>query len=138
MRYSKLFIFNTLFFCLLTSQKADSKERQEQNEDFITFLSDFSSLQEFQLKRLADNFIECEITTNGDSSCATVVKKNWKFVKLVQGNTISHIYDNFNLKTNDTNERVFAIERVEGGSATFYYFERKRGQWFLIKRVIYL
>ena len=130
-----LIILLLVIFCFQSCGQEVQKKTDK--EDFITFLSDFSSMSDFQKKRISNKFIECEITTEGDSTCKLIKIKSWNHIKLVT-NYVNRIYDDFNLNTNDTDERVFSIERIEGGSSTYYYFQRKKGQWFLVKRVVYL
>ena len=125
------------FTCFSLSSCSEAKKKIP-SEDFIIFLSDFSSIPDFQKKRLSADLIECEINTDGDSICEKSERQSWKYINLEIGGSVKRIYDNFQLKTDDTDERVFSIERIEGGSSTYYFFRRYKGQWFLIKRVIYL
>lgn len=124
-------------FCLHSCAQT-SNQNQIDNEDFKSFLSDFSSNEEFQKKRTSRQFVECEISIEGDSTCKTIIKGLPSQVRLLKDNRLQQIYQNFNLTVEDTNERVFAIEQVEGGSGAYYYFRRHQGKWFLVKRVVYL
>lgn len=132
-------LLSIMFIMLLYPSCAQTNQNKaDRKEDFDIFLFDFSNSPDFQKKRISNIFIECEISVEGDSSCKQLDIKNWSFVKLIKTNYLNHIYDNFNLNTNDTDERVFSIERIEGGSSVYYYFKRQSGQWYLVKRVIYL
>jgi hypothetical protein len=138
----------SLFFCtsfVFISCSQVNKTSTEFNknvtykEDFNLFLSNFSSDTIYQKERITKNFLECEVTIEGDSTCYKESISKWIPVKLIENDVLSKVYNNFLLHFEDTDERVFSFEKIESGAATYYYFRReKSGKWFLVKRVVYL
>jgi hypothetical protein len=118
--------------------KGDTVLRSISKEDFLIFLSNFSSDTVYQKERLSTSFLECEVTIDGDSSCYNEKVSAWMHVKLIEEDKIYRIYNNYSKYFEDSDERLFSVEKIESGAATYYYFRRKKnGKWFLEKRVIY-
>jgi len=121
----------------VSSIKSNSKFNKD-NEDFNIFLEDFSSSKEYQVSRIADTAMEYTYSDSDSSTVEKIDKHKWSFVELIHNSTLCQIYNNFDLKIDDTDERVFSIGLIESGAATRYYFSRINTKWYLVKRVIYL
>lgn len=114
------------------------KIAKSEKEDFDIFLSDFSQAEEFQKQRITPNAIDCIVTIDGDSTVEKIDKEKWKLIELIHDGQIIHVYNNFNMQIEDTEERVFSVGKIESGAQTNYYFRRVNNEWMLVKRVIYL
>jgi hypothetical protein len=109
-----------------------------QNEVFEKFLYKFANDSIFQLSRV--EFPLKYFFTNNDTfedDSTFIMKKDYKFDRLQYSNldctdAYSLIYDNFDCKFGDTNERVFRWVGFTDMDMR-YYFKRKQGKWYLIK-----
>ena len=107
-------------------------------EDFFSFLRDFSISPEFQKQRIKFPLKDYYLNSEHTIVFKNITVDKWRTVALLDTshntNTISVIYDNFERKFRDSNERVYAIQGIETDIANFYYFKNMSGKWFLIKR----
>ena len=94
-------------------------------------------LSDFQLSRIL--FPLQQICLNEDFTRVDTVyltKEKWviqNFNYEPNKESFGQIYDNFEHKLKDTDERVFAWHGIGNGIKIFYYFKRIKGLWYLIK-----
>ena len=127
----------TTLLLVLCSEKAESSadsvfvnsETTTHVEDFYIFLENFSSIEDFQLSRISFPLPDCIYPGNEKSDCQTISKDQWEMVELIDTSNgtaiINNIYDNFDLRTKDSGERVVAFEAIETNVCTYYFFKRK-------------
>ncbi len=130
------FVFDVFVTCCGTCQTLSAKANVA-NENFIEFLQRFSWDNKFQLDRTKFPLQSVSLDESLAGTVTTYVKKSdWKLVSFFQRDQPSYgqIYDNFNNKMRDTNERVFAWHGLGNGIQRFYYFKRIDGRWYLIKQ----
>jgi hypothetical protein len=127
------FIRNILFVVALIGQQACA-----QPENFDNFLKKFANDSTFQISRvqfpLQYKYLNRE-NFNVDSS--NLLLKDYKITRLYNvllncAEAYPMIYDNFDCKLRETNERVFRWKGFTGMDER-YYFKRISGKWFLIK-----
>jgi hypothetical protein len=136
----------TLLFCFLISAKLchptlspslDLKQNQDKREDFFQFLESFSKNDDFQLSRI--NFPLLFVSwddsfTKLDTNY--IQTKDWEFRYFYfapNNESYGQVYDNFDHKLRDTDERVFAWHGIGNGIKKYLYFKRINGLWYLIK-----
>lgn len=119
------------------SQPFDFKQNQKSNEDFFKFLESFSLDEKFQLTRIKFPLLFIywnESLTELDTSY--VQSDEWEFRHFYftsSSDSYGQVYDNFDHKLQDTDERVFAWHGIGNGINKFLYFKRINGLWYLIK-----
>lgn len=109
-----------------------------ESENFKVFLSDFSQDSSFQKSRIIFPFDDCYIEPTGDSLCYKVDKLNWIHLVLVEGSDVRSIEYSCKTSGATSDEIIYSIEGIENGTGSFYYFERKKGQWYLKRRLSYI
>lgn len=140
------FVFNVriiFLYCLLIhSYSAFSQSKAEllsgqKRDDFFYFLHEFSTDSEFQISRI--KFPLLLITWNEtytELDTLFVQKHEWEFRHFYFGSdndSFGQVYDSFDHKLRDTNERVFAWHGIGNGIREYFYFMFTEGKWYLIK-----
>lgn len=105
-------------------------------ENFLVFLNRFSSAPEFQLSRVKFPMKDCFLDSNGvDLVCNNIFQPGWEHLELVDGSEeMKLIFDNYEHRFRNNDERVFAYQGIENDVAIFYYFKKENGLWYLFKR----
>lgn len=115
----------------------DSNEMNQ--EKFRHFFYKFIFNDDFQLDRIKFplQYIHYEDWVCGDGIDTTfIVKNNWKHnLFYLTETSIPIIYDNFEMKLDNSDERVFCWRGVENGLDLRYYFNRIKGKWYLLRKV---
>ena len=110
--------------------------RSEGDEDFLRFLTEFSSNPHFQvqrikfpiqLRKLTRDLKDTTIVINGSST--------WKHLQLIdpRQSFVTDIACTFTPETCTSNERVLKFIGVETGVSVKYFFLRQDGNWFLMR-----
>jgi hypothetical protein len=132
---SKFLCIIFLFFTNLTIHNAYSGNNEK--EDFMGFFEDFSLNKDFQLSRIKFPLLYIGLNeeyTERDTIYLTFEKWTFQNFHYTPSNdSFGQIYDNFEHKLRDTDERVFAWHGIGNGIKEFYYFRRINGLWYLIK-----
>ena len=106
-------------------------------EDFDEFFYKFMIEPEFQLSRIKFplEFVGFKDGYPGEETDTIYLTEDqWKHNHFyLNESSIPLIYDNFDMKLRDTDERIFVWSGVENGIYVTYYFRRIKGKWFLIK-----
>lgn len=107
-------------------------------EGFDSFFYKFMIEPEFQLSRVQfplefagfkDGYPEDDIDT------AYFTKDKWEHNSYYLDKTsIPIIYDNYEMKLRNSDERIFVWSGVENGISVSSYFKRIDGKWYLIKQ----
>lgn len=124
-----------IIMCFLVSFGYNSKAQNPENFDI--FLFRFASDKEFQLSRIE---FPLKFKTWESSDLEEIIEKkisksDWEHDFLfINESYRPQIYDNFEGELRDSNQRLFQYIGVENGINTKYFFERKDGEWFLIKK----
>lgn len=109
----------------------------EIKENFIQFLEEFSLDDKFQLSRIKFPLLFiCLNESFADMDTSYIELTEWKpryFCFGPDQTSFYQIYDNFQHKLRDTDERVFAWHGIGNGIKNFLYFKRIDGRWFLVK-----
>ncbi|MEP7265374.1 MAG: hypothetical protein ABI772_12790 [Bacteroidota bacterium] len=112
----------------------------EKAEIFEEFLEDFTLIKDFQISRVVFPLLDCAFPGEINSHCDTINKSNWQHLVLLDTSKsviqITKIYDNWNLKMNDTAERVLSFETNGKNVCSFYFFKRIENKWYLVKRLV--
>ncbi|MEX0965966.1 MAG: DUF4348 domain-containing protein [Bacteroidia bacterium] len=107
-------------------------------EDFETFFYQFMYDPDFQISRIKFPlpFIYFKDGDPGDETDTTfLTKEKWEHNHYFLNETsIPVIYDNYEMKLRNTEERVFVWSGVENGIYVTSYFKRINGKWFLIRK----
>tara|TARA_Y100001935_G_C16931712_1_gene325759 strand:+ start:64 stop:477 length:414 start_codon:yes stop_codon:yes gene_type:complete len=125
-------IFLLLFPSLISAQSNEI-------EKFHSFLVSFSSDSLFQLSRI--QFPVTSVTLDQEyfeEVESKIQKADWTYIDLIGDELFkldvrTQTYDNFDLKLEDSGERVFSLISLYGGMHIYYYFKRVNGKWFLVK-----
>jgi len=106
-------------------------------EDFDEFFYRFMIEPDFQLSRIIFplEFVGFKDGYPGEETDTIYLKKDhWEHNHYyLNESSIPVIYDNYEMKLKDTDERVFVWSGVENGIYVTSYFRRIEGKWFLIK-----
>lgn len=106
-------------------------------EDFNDFFYKFMIEPDFQLSRIKFplEFISFKDGVPGaDIDTIFITKVEWKHnYYYLHNESIPIIYDNYEMKIKDTDERVFIWAGVENGINVKSFFKRIDGKWYLIK-----
>jgi len=129
------FAIITLLF-LLSSQifSQNSKSvKADKPEEFDNFIMHFMTDSLFQVSRVKFPCKKTFMDDNLEPGYTTIKKSNWKHqvIYFVSDYRVQ-IYDNFEQKLEDTNERVISFIGVDSGINLNYYFQRIDNLWYLI------
>jgi hypothetical protein len=111
-------------------------------EDFNQFFPRFIVEKDFQLERVQFPLTKIVLIDDpnpkGDyiNKTVNVDKSEWEHISFYYTSDRrprAQIFDNFEAKLRDTDERVFAWLGIETGYQIYYYFQRIDGKWYLIK-----
>jgi hypothetical protein len=111
---------------------------ENSNEIFFDFLWAFCTDTQFQLSRIKFPLEH----THWDDDYAKLVTdyvnfEEWKFVQFYfrdnKYSALGQVYDSFEHKLRDSNERVYAWHGLGNGVEDYYYFKRINGKWYLIR-----
>lgn len=104
-------------------------------EDFDEFFYKFIIEPDFQLSRIKFplEFVGFKDGYPGKKTDTIYLKKDqWKHNHYyLNESSIPVIYDNYEMKLKDTDERIFVWSGVENGIYMTLYFRRIEGKWFL-------
>ena len=108
---------------------------QTKSEDFNSFIFEFSTDSVFQISRIHFPLEKITITNDLiDDTSSTIQKSDWKHSYLfINSSSRTQIYDNFEKKLSDTDERILSFLGIENGLQVYYFFKRLSGKWFLVK-----
>ncbi len=128
----------TLFFLLIIVQNS-LLCAQDYDNNFDTFLFKFATDKDFQLERIKFPLVfrtwENPEEIGGKIITKSVDKEHWEHDYLfANDNYRPQIYDNFEGKLRETNERLFQWIGIETGVNVKYYFKKLDSKWFLIKK----
>ncbi len=107
---------------------------QTEKENFDTFFQRFMTDEKFQLERVVFPLEFVEFDENYEEVSSSIKKVNWThqwFYANEQAYTA--LYNNYDMKLEDTDERLFAWRGIENGIYAAYYFKRIEGKWYLTK-----
>lgn len=120
-----------------TPESIDIKLKQKISEDFNVFFEKFCFDENFQISRIKFPLMFVRYNEEYTKLDTLFVKSDgWVFRQFYFGptnNSYGQIYDNFEHKLRDSDERVFAWNGIGNGIKDFLYFKRINGLWFLIK-----
>ena len=134
MRKRHLIIFPLVlvFYCSYSQQ--GKNEELNDKENFNTFLDKFVADSAFQMSRI--KFPVKFVTMDFDTyqQVDTVIEKGkWNYDPIyLQEEKQSQIYDNFDMRLRDTDERIFSWHGIRNGINIHYYFKRIDGKWYLV------
>ena len=108
---------------------------QAVNENFDTFIYHFSTDSVFQTCRIQFPLEKISLTYDFmEETTSEIPKTEWKHNYLfMHSSSRAQIYDSFEKKLKDTDERVLSFLGVENGLEVYYYFKRLSGKWYLVK-----
>jgi hypothetical protein len=111
---------------------------ENSNEIFFDFLWVFCTDTQFQLSRIKFPLEYKHLDEDYVNLVTDYVKiEEWEFVQFYfRDNSYSgvgQVYDSFEHKLRDTDERVYAWHGLGNGVEDYYYFKRLNGKWYLIK-----
>ena len=137
-------IRNSILIILLfsLSQIVHSAE----NEAFDSFLYKFSLDKQFQKERvkfpISRFYLDYPEPENGvpaldlEQMEEKFTQINWKHMSFYYNKGQQYrpqIFDNFEKKLRDTDQYVFSWQGIENGIEIYFYFQRIKGKWYLIK-----
>ena len=107
-------------------------------EDFRKFFTKFMVDSLFQTDRIKFplQYITWKEFPGEDIDTISINKANWEYDSFYfnTANERTQIYDNFELRFQQTNERLLHWYGVETGGDAKYFFKGFEGKWFLIKK----
>ena len=134
MRKRHLIIFPLILFFYYSYGQSDTDEEQNEKENFNIFLDKFVADSAFQMSRI--KFPVKFVTMNFDTyqQVDTVIAEGkWNYDPIyLQEEKQSQIYDNFDMRLRDTDERIFSWHGIRNGINIHYYFKRIDGKWYLV------
>ena len=103
-------------------------------EQFDSFFEKFISDSTFQLSRIKFPLASTTLV-NGDEYLTEKLQiSDWKYTPLYSNDTYtSQIYDNFQMKLRNSDERMFCWKGIENGICIQYMFKCICERWFLIE-----
>ena len=115
---SLLILFLFLFSSLIQAQAID--------ENFDTFIYHFSSDSVFQASRIQFPIEKVSLSYDHiEETTSEIPKTEWNHNYLFMNSSLrTQIYDSFEKKLKDTDERVLSFLGVENGLEVYYYFKR--------------
>ncbi|MFD0975392.1 DUF4348 domain-containing protein [Salinimicrobium gaetbulicola] len=117
---------------IITIKKSDIEQ-----EDFDRFFYKFMIEPDFQISRVKFplEFVGFKDGYPGsDTDTVYFTKDKWQHNSYyLDKQSIPIIYDNYQMKLQNTNERVFVWTGVENGINVKSFFKRIDGKWYLIK-----
>ena len=117
---------------IITIKKSDIEQ-----EDFDRFFYKFMIEPDFQISRVKFplEFVGFKDGYPGsDTDTVYFTKDKWQHNSYyLDKQSIPIIYDNYQMKLQNTNERVFVWTGVENGINVQSFFKRIDGKWYLIK-----
>jgi len=109
------------------------KDNLSNNEDFLSFVINFSENENLQIERI-EFPIQIENYFIGEKdSIFTITKENWDSKKYKFHPEGFNIYDNEEIKLRNSNYRVLRWYGIESCGDLRFYFKGKNGKWFLYK-----
>lgn len=112
------------------------KVKKFANENFNQFFFKFMTDSVFQLSRI--KFPLKNVTwidgPGTDIDTLRVQKSEWKYDSFYfySANERTQIYDNYDLKFQQSNERALHWYGIESGGDAKYFFKGYNGQWFMV------
>lgn len=113
----------------------DEIKRQDgiYNEDFLSFIINFSENEDFQKERINFPITIEEAFIGYNDTTYTCTIKNWDTKKYKFHPEGFNIYDNEEIKLRNSNYRVLRWYGIESCGDLRFYFKGKDGKWFLYK-----
>ena len=109
------------------------EEERVSNEDFLSFIINFSETEDFQKERI-EFPIQIEESYIGENDTVyTRTKENWDFKKYKFHPEGFNIYDNEDVELRKSNYRVLRWYGIESEGDLRFYFRGKNRKWFLYK-----
>ena len=113
------------------------KNSDAEQEDFDDFFYKFMIEPDFQLSRVKFPLVFVGFKDGypgNDTDTIYFSKDKWQHNSYyLDKQSIPIIYDNYEMKLQNTDERVFVWAGVENGIYVKSYFKRIEGKWYLIK-----
>jgi hypothetical protein len=105
------------------------------DEEFLKFLTKFSSDKEFQIQRIKFPITKNSYTKDLKDTVIKIESSRWQFVSLIQPKTESITDIGYSFKDDNiaSNQRVFSYIGIETGVNVKYFFKRINRQWYLVK-----
>ncbi len=107
------------------------------DEKFEEFILDFSTDTSFQISRIKFPLEYVSLDENYTELVSKVVnRKDYQFIYVgieFTNDFRFQIYDNFEHKLRETDERVVGRHGLNNGNEVYLYFKRIDGKWFLVK-----
>lgn len=136
--------FVALFLGVLMISGCASRPNITQTVEFRHFVRDFFKIEEHQKNHVQFPLEVVYYSYDEDESDFVLTSRyikneDWKHYKgpdYYQCDTSCFdlvIYDNFEKKHKENNERVLSIEGVSNGINSSLYFKKIDGQWYLVK-----
>lgn len=103
-------------------------------ENFDSFIEQFISDSAFQLSRIKFPLISTTLINADNYLTKELQISDWKFTPLYRNEKYkSQLYDNFQMKMRNSDERVFCWEGIENGINVQYRFKCIGVRWFLVQ-----
>jgi hypothetical protein len=138
---SKPIRFYCLGLVLLMTYAASGQQKsspQINKEEFMHFLGNFSLNRELQLERTKFPLLYISLDESFTKEIRVYIKKgDWKFENVFikpDQESYRQVYDSFEKKMRDTDERVVVQQGIGNGIYVCYYFQRINGKWYLVKK----
>jgi len=106
------------------------------DEKFTEFIYEFVTDSIFQMSRIRFPLekIIYKDAEYDETEIQLITEKEWKHIILFFDMDYQlQLYDNFDCKLRNSDERVYAYEGVENGINIKYYFKKIKSKWYLIK-----
>ncbi|MEO0331261.1 MAG: DUF4348 domain-containing protein [Bacteroidota bacterium] len=134
MRKRYLVVFPLILAFYYSYGQQDENKEPNDKEDFNIFLDKFVADSVFQISRIKFpvKFVTIDYDTYQQVD-TVIVKEKWNYDPIyLREEKQSQIYDNFDMRLRDTNERIFSWHGIKNGINVHYYFKRIDGRWYLV------
>lgn len=125
-------------FFLIFAQYNISLGQTSNKESFDEFFENFGLNPKYQLSRIKFPIPCINKILGEDPDTAYIKKEEWKhqtFYWRDERGARGQIYDSFDHKLKDTDERVFEWKGFGNDGQDLFFFKRIDGKWYLVKRV---
>ncbi len=120
----------------IDATEESAQENIADKENFDEFFSHFMYDTAFQLERVVFplEFVHLDYENDYEVVSTAIKKADWAHQRFYANQqAYPALYNNYDMKLEDTNERLFAWRGVDNGIYTAYYFKRIEGKWYLTK-----
>ena len=118
---------------LQTELKKLKRHDSFNNEDFLSFIINFSENEDFQKKRISFPIKIEEAFIGFNDTTYTLTLENWDTKKYKFHPEGFNIYDNEEIRLRNSNNRVLRWYGIESCGDLRFYFKGIKGKWFLYK-----